>query len=156
MRPALLGVLALSLTGCLGSRTPYRPYKGEPRPLQEVAPDPIREQVELRHGIPHYVHEDTAYIAETRKGHREVLERVHTNADGTRRNAWNAYASDMNATLGAGTVREAPKLLPKDQQMLKRSEEAKESKPAEGEGGGEKPAPEKKENGPKARREAVR
>ncbi len=143
-----LSVLALAvavtlLPGCVGSKTPYRPYKGEPRPTQEVAPDPVRDAVELQHGVPHYIHQDTAYIAETRKAHREVLDRVKYNDNGTRRNAWNAYASDMNSTLGAGTVREAPKLLPKDQQMLRKSEEGGKEKPAEGgdkpaEGGGEK------------------
>jgi hypothetical protein len=141
--PALLGVLSIVAAGCVGSNTAYRPYKGEPRPLQEVAPDPIRDDVELKHGIPHHVHEDTAYIGETRKAHREVLNRVRYNSDGKPRNAWNAYASDMNSTLGAGTVREAPRNLPKDQQMLKRSEEAKD-KAAEGEGGGAEKA-EKKE-----------
>ncbi|MEZ0227088.1 MAG: hypothetical protein ACAI25_00565 [Planctomycetota bacterium] len=136
----LVGALS-SFTGCLGSKTTYRPYKGEPRPAQDVAPDPIRDQVELQHGVPHYVHQDTAYIAETRKAHREVLDRVKYNGDGTRRNSWNAYATDMNSTLGSGTVREAPKNLPKDQQMLKKSEEAGKEKPAE-----EKPAEgEKKE-----------
>ncbi len=141
MRVALLGVLSLLLAGCVGSKTPYRPYKGEPRPLQEVAPDPIRDEVELKHGIPHSVDEDTAYIEETRKGQREVLEHVHRNQDGTQRNAWNAYATDMNATLGAGTVREAPKLQPKSEMMLRKSEETGEGggekKPAEG---GDKPA----------------
>jgi hypothetical protein len=126
----LLGALSPLLAGCVGSKTPYRPYEGEPHPPQEVAPDPIREQVELQHGIPHYIHQDTAYIAETRKAHREVLNRVKYNGDGSRRNAWNAYASDMNSALGAGTVREAPRNLPKDQQMLKKSEEAGKEKPA--------------------------
>lgn len=145
MRPSrtvrtLLGVLALATAGCVGSKTPYHPYKGEPRPLQEVAPDPIRDAVELQYGVPNSVHHSTSYIAETRKGHQEVLDHVHTNPDGTRRNAWNAYATDMNGTLGSGTVREAPRNLPKDQQMLKKSEEKPADaaeKPAEG---AEKPA----------------
>jgi hypothetical protein len=136
MRVALLGVLtSLVLTGCLGSTTTYRPYKGEPRPEQEVRGDPIRAEVELKHGIPHYVDEDTAYIGETKKGQAEVLDHVHNNSDGSRRNAWNAYATDMNGTLGAGTVKEAPKLQPKSEMMLKKSEET-------GEGGGEKKAAE--------------
>lgn len=136
MRVALIGVLLLFLPGCLGSKTTYRPYKGEPRPLQEAAPDPIRDQVELEHGVPAYVDQDLAFDSESRKANREVLDHVHRNPDGTYRNAWNSYASDMNATLGAGTVREAPKLVPKDQQMLRKSEE----KAADKGDGGDKPA----------------
>jgi len=137
MRVALLSILVL-LAGCVGSNVPYHPYKQpngrEPRPEQEVRGDPVREQVEIRHGVPHWVDEDTVYIGETRKSHQEVLDHVNRNPnDGSVRNVWNAYASDMNGTLGAGTVREAPKLLPKDQQMLKRSEES-----GEGAGAGDK------------------
>lgn len=142
-------VLSLVLAGCVGSTTGYRPYKGEPRPEQERHDDPIRAQVELEHGVPHDVDEDTAYIDETKREQSAALEHVHRNDDGTPRNAWNAYATDMNRTLGPGTVREAPRPQPKSEQMLRRSEQSgegggeggAEKKPAEG---GEKPA-EKKE-----------
>ena len=110
MRVASLGVLSLVLAGCVGSTTAYKPYKGEPRPPQEVQSDPIRDEVELKHGLSHETTENTHYISETRKAHVEVLEHVHRNSDGTTRNAWNAYASDMNATLGPSAERAAAKV----------------------------------------------
>ena len=139
-----LGVAALLLAGCVGSNVPYRPYATpdgrELRPVQEVRSDPIRDEVELRHGeVPgatismHATDEDSDYITVTRREHQFLLDRVHRNDDGTVRNAWNAYAKDMNGTLGAGTVREAPRLLTPEERMKKRSEK--------GEGEGEDAAP---------------
>jgi hypothetical protein len=128
--PTCLAV-ALALTGCLASDVPYRPYKGEPHPAPGPQPDPIRDEVELKWGVPHYVDEDSSFIAETRREQSAVYEHVYKNDDGTKRNAWQAYAKDMNRTLGAGTVREAPEPKSLDEQMLRRSEGGAE-------GGGDK------------------
>ncbi len=132
MRFAVLTVLLALAAGC-GSTTTYRPYKGEQRPEQVVREDPIEAQVKLKHEIPHEVNESSWDITVAGRENGAVLRDTIWNEDDNgklhRHNPWNAYATDMNHTLGPNTVREAPRPQPKSEAMLKKSEQL-------GEGGG--------------------
>jgi hypothetical protein len=140
MRFAVLTVLVV-VVGC-GSTTPYRPYKGEQRPEQVVREDPIEAAVKLKYEIPHEVNEDTWDISVARRENGIVLRDTLWNEDDNgklhRHNPWNTYATDMNHTLGAGTIREAPRPQPKNEAMLKKSEQMGEGGGGGGGEGGEK------------------
>jgi hypothetical protein len=142
MRFAVQALLGLVLAGCVGSTTPFRPYKGERLPEQTVQEDPIEAAVKLKYSIPHDVDEATWAVTVARRENGIVLQDTLWYEDEKgqvhRHNPWKFYETDMNRTLGPGTVREAPKIVPKSEAMLKKSEQL-------GEGGGGEAKPEKGE-----------
>jgi hypothetical protein len=147
MRLTLVLLVLVAASGCnLGSNKGYRPYKGEPRPDQEVREDPLIAEDAIKNGIPHSTLANTTYIEQSRKEVRSVLDTVKRNHDGSPRNAWKSYEDDMVATLGPGSLsRVAPKPAEKPTGPVKKPAEgegedapAKKEKPADAGGEGEK------------------
>lgn len=134
-------VLAASLTGCLGSEKGYRPYRGEPRPLQNPPPDPTEEKLRLETMSYDDVQRDVTFT-QSRKDIVAVTKSVP-------KNPWRSYEQEMTNEKMAFLLGPYAKI--KKAEVLNPDEE-KKKKQAEGgeEGAGEKkPEPKKEGEGDK-------